>query len=293
MVDLKETMISPWLMDYHLHTAVTIDGRMTEDQACEKAISMGIDEIAFTNHVMLTQPDYRISPDAFVTHWENIEACQHKYPELSIRLGIEMDYYLDREAEIEQVLRSYESLIGRPFDIVLGSVHEVSGNFFSNKHLAAPFYANNDLVRLYEQYFELAERAALSGLFDVIAHPDLIKKYTYELTPRLPFDAYRAGAERFVEAAVLSGTGLEVNTKGLKLLVGEAYPSDELLKAYLCEAKQSGVRPIITLGSDAHKPEDVGYKIADVASHLAGMGIQQLAHFEDRSLAYRQLPEKL
>lgn len=270
------------LMDYHLHTAVTIDGKMGEIGACERALSMGIQEIAFTNHVMLTQPDYTMSPASLLDHWDQIQSCKLRYPQLTIRLGIEMDYYHNREKEIETTLESYERLIGRPFDLILGSVHEIKGGFFASQHVAPGFFKDRDIVSLYCDYFELATKAVNSRLFDIIAHPDLIKKYTNELTPPVPFDYYRFFVEPFIDALIDCGVGLEVNTKGLKLQVKEAYPSTELLELYLLRTKDLGSEPIITVGSDAHKVDDVGYGIFDTVKRLRKLGVNKLTSFENR-----------
>ena len=126
-------MIPPRLIDYHMHTAVTIDAKMNEQEACARAVALGIQEIAFTNHVMLKQPDYIMSPEAFTAHWEQIQGCQRQFPQLKIRLGIEMDYLSGRGKEIASFLQDYEKMIGRPFDIVLGSIHDMKGNFFSKE----------------------------------------------------------------------------------------------------------------------------------------------------------------
>lgn len=270
------------LMDYHLHTAVTIDGRMSEVDACERLNALGVHEVAFTNHIMLTQPDYTISPASFIDHWAKIKECQVRYPQLHIHLGIEMDYYPGREKEIEASIKFYEDLIGHPFDLVLGSIHEVDGTFFSNKHLAPGFFKDRDLVSLYRAYFDLATQAAQSGIFDVMAHPDLIKKYTHELTPPVDFDAYRMAVESFIEALVITGVGIEVNTKGLKLPVKEAYPSNEFIYLYLDKVRSRGIEPVITVGSDAHKVEDVGLQISETTEFLRQMGINHLTRFDQR-----------
>jgi len=273
---------SPGLIDYHLHTAVTIDGKMNEVEACERVVFLGIQEIAFTNHVMLNQPEYTVPQEAFVAHWEQIQECQKRYPQLVIRLGIEMDYYTGREQEIAALLRSYEELIGRPFDLILGAIHELHGVFFSNKHLAPKLYPDCDLVSLYQDYFTLAGEATRSHLFDVMAHPDLIKKYTNDLTPPMDFDQYCTAVELFVDALLECGVGLEVNTKGLEIKVKEAYPSDAFLALYLSKASASGVEPIITLGSDAHKVEDVGIHIVEGAAILRRLGVSKITRFEKR-----------
>jgi histidinol-phosphatase (PHP family) len=275
-------MVSQYLFDYHLHTSVTIDGRMSEMDACERAVSLGIQEIAFTNHIMLAQPDYTISPQAFVDHWKVIQDCQAHYPQLVIRLGLEMDYYLDREKEITATLSDYEDLIGRPFDLVLGSVHELNGSFFSSKHVAPAFFKGSDLLGLYHAYFQVVTRAAQSGLFDIMAHPDLIKKYTHELTPPIPFEVYRCSVEPFIDTMIDHGVGLEVNTKGLKLSVREIYPSLDFLKLYLAKAREHGVDPTITLGSDAHRAEEVGHQIPETTQMLGVLGLSYLTRFDQR-----------
>lgn len=270
------------LMDYHVHTAVTIDGRMTEVQACERAILMGMQEIAFTNHVMLTEPEYTISPQALHKHWRQVEACQSRYPQLAIRLGLEVDYYEGREEDIAGAIEQYEKQLGRPFDLVLGAVHHLKGVFFSSEDHAPELFNNHDIETLYRDYFALATMAAESRLFDVMAHPDLIKKFVGVLSPHVPFRQYRAEAESFVDAVLVSNTGLEMNTKGYKHKVGEAYPTDELLALYLAKARACGSEPIVTLGSDAHKVEDVGGHISEGAMTLQKLGLRTIMRYEKR-----------
>jgi histidinol-phosphatase (PHP family) len=271
------------LTDYHLHTAVTIDGRMTETEACDRALAMGISEIAFTNHFMLTQPEYTITPTALVDHWNKIKICREQFPMLAIRIGIEMDYYPGREIEIEANLNRYAQIVGGSFDLVLGSVHDVNGVFFSNKHLAPAFFTDHELLALYKDYFHLAAQAARSRLFDVIAHPDLIKKYTNQLTPFVPYEEYHIAAERFIDALVESEVGLEVNTKGLKLPLNEIYPSKQLLLAYLAKISQIGTEPIVSLGSDAHSVEGIGFRIKETVEDLRNLGLPALTQFDQRS----------
>jgi histidinol-phosphatase (PHP family) len=270
------------LIDYHLHTAGTIDCKMTESQVCEQALAMGIREIAFTNHIMLNQPDYIISQEAFTSHWEQIQVCQQRYPQMTIRLGIEMDYYQGRENDIAATLQRYQILIDRPFDLVLGSIHEMDGKFFSNQKCAPVFFQDHDLISLYREYFALSTEAVRSHLFDVIAHPDLIKKYTNDLTPPVPFVQYKSAVEPFIDELLVSGVGIEINTKGLTINVGEMYPSNEFLELYLSKASECGKEPILTLGSDAHNIDGVGRNVAEAARILLQMGVSSLASFDNR-----------
>lgn len=270
------------LIDYHMHSAVTIDGRMSEAQACERAILLGIREIAFTNHVMLIEPEYTISPAAFAEHWERVQVCQERYPELTIRLGLEMDYYEGREAEIAATIDQYEAVVGGQLDLVLGSMHHLYGVFFSNKSVAPMFFKNKNTGSLYHDYFILATKAVQSHLFDVMAHPDLIKKYEGELSPHLPFELYQDVVEPYLDALLASDIGLEVNTKGFKRKVGEAYPSADMMMLYLSKARELGKEPLITLGSDAHKVDDVGGCIMEGAEMLIKLGQDSVMSFTRR-----------
>jgi histidinol-phosphatase (PHP family) len=115
-----------------------------------------------------------------------------------------------------------------------------------------------------------------------MAHPDLIKKYTFELSPPIVFAEYRSSVEVYVDALLETGVGIEVNTKGLKLPVKEAYPSTELLQLYVERARQRGITPIVTMGSDAHTAEDVGGYLLEAASLLRGLGVNELSIFQGR-----------
>jgi histidinol-phosphatase (PHP family) len=255
---------------------------MTEDQACQQAIHMGMYEIAFTNHSMLTEPDYTISQEAFVNHWVQIQACQRNYPELTIRLGLEMDYYEGRENEVRDSIETYESSIGRPFDVILGAVHHLNDLFFSSKEYAIELFQKYEIAPLYHDYFALATKAVQSGLFDVMAHPDLIKKFMGELSPCVPFEQYSQAAEAYADALIACDVGIEVNTKRFKERGRECFPSEELLKLYISKAKAQGKEPVITLGSDAHKVSDVGKYVIDGAKILQKMGHNAIASFVKR-----------
>jgi histidinol-phosphatase (PHP family) len=213
------------LVDYHLHTAVTVDADMTEAEACQRAVALGLQEIAFTNHVMLAQPDYIVSPQELVDHWAQIQVCQQRYPELTIRLGLEMDYYEGREDDIASTIQRYEEIVGRRFDFIMGAIHHLNGVFFGPTRNAPLLFNDQKAESIYHDYFVLMTKAVRSGLFDIMAHPDLIKKYTGKFHPPVPFDRYRAPAETFVQSLLEAEVGIEVNASGLRRPVGEIYPS--------------------------------------------------------------------
>lgn len=270
------------LVDYHIHTAVTVDANATEEECCQQAIALGLREIAFTNHLMLTEPDYFISPEDLVDHWAQIQLCQERYPQLTIRVGLEIDYYEGREDDIAATIQRYEDLIGRRFDFILGAIHHLNGVFFGPSRNAPALFNNQEAQNIYHDYFGLMVKAVRSGFFDVMAHPDLIKKYTGRLHPPVPFDRYRAPAESFIKSLLEVEVGIEVNTSGLRRPVGEIYPSDQLLSLYLSEAEDRGIEPIITLGSDAHRLENVGARLSEGIMALQRVDHNTITLFERR-----------
>ncbi len=143
---------------------------------------------------------------------------------------------------------------------------------------------------IYHDFFVLMAMAAQSGLFDVMAHPDLVKKYAGKLHPPVPFDRYRAPVEGFIESLLESKVGIEVNPSGLKRSVAEIYPSDQFLSLYLSEAKARGVEPIVTLGSDAHRVEDVGARLSEGIMTLQRAGHNMVTLFDKRERFALNIP---
>ncbi len=255
---------------------------MNEEQVCQRAAALGLDEITFTNHVMLRFPDYLITPQQLSEHWAAIQVCQARYPELTVRLGLEVDYYQDRVEEVAATIGQYEDIVGRPFDYILGSVHYLHGVRFASSQNAPALFAGQSPASIFRDYFKLMSEAVRSGPFDVMAHPDLIKKYTGELHPPVPFADYRVAVEPFIASLLDTGVGLEINPKGLRHSVAEIYPSDALLALYAAEARKRGVEPVLTLGSDAHRVEYIGFGLAQGIQALRRAGLTALSLFEQR-----------
>jgi histidinol-phosphatase (PHP family) len=146
--------------------------------------------------------------------------------------------------------------------MVLGSVHFIDGWAFDDPDSVAE-WDNRDVDEAWEQYFALWCDAARCGLFDVMAHPDLVKKFGHRPASD-PAGLYREAAIAAADGGVL----IEVSTAGLRRPVGELYPGPDLLQAF-CQAHVGA-----TVGSDAHAPGEVGYAIAKAYSALASAGYE-------------------
>ncbi|MFP4037975.1 MAG: histidinol-phosphatase HisJ family protein [Desulfobacteraceae bacterium] len=229
--------------DYHLHTPLCKHASGTPALYFEAAVRMGVPEICFTDHCPYPDgydPAHRMTMDQFPTYRRDIEQLQGR-PGPEVLFGIEADYYPGCEDFLE------EWLPAQGFDLVIGSVHYIAGWGFDNpedRHL----WDSVDVYRTWEAYFELVGKLADTGLFDVVGHLDLLKKFNY----RPQEDKLTSMAAKALDRVAKTGMGLEINTSGLRKPVGEIYPSLSLLAL----AAERGIP--VCFGSDAHRPSEVG-----------------------------------
>ena len=252
------------IVDYHMHLrdsqeriAHTADA---VEPFIETAAEHGVDEIGFTEHVYYfrqTRPLWELpyqtercvyDLDAYVD--AVVEAKRRGLP---VKLGLEVDYVGERQAELAAILEPY------PWDYLLGSVHWIDGLAVDSSPNAG-VWAEWPVEEVWRRYFEALAELVASGHVDVLAHPDLPKIFG-----RRP--------DR-IEYPPLAGVALEVSTNGRYKPVGELYPDPEFLTA-------TGLP--ITLASDAHVPENVGRDF-NLALELArAAGYESVTVFEGRT----------
>lgn len=267
------------LPDYHIHTARCGHAAGRMEEYVEKALELGLQEIGFADHVPMywlseneRVPELAMPQCDLADYVAEVERLRAAYPGISIRLGIEVDYIPGCEDRARRILEQY------PFDYVLGSVHYVDEWGFDNPAYIDR-YKTIDLDELYRKYFALVQQAARSGLFDVMAHPDLVKKFGFRPGNDLLQELYEKTAQVFGEAGVCA----EVNTAGLRAPVGEIYPAVGLLKA----CRNHGVPA--TTGSDAHSPDQVGHQFDRALELLTRVGYTKVSFLKAR----KKFPQKL
>lgn len=255
------------LVDYHLHTKLCGHAIGEPDDYVREAIGMGLSEIGFADHMpLLGTRDERLTmaPEDLTRYVDIVLDLRESVDEIGIKLGIEMDYFPGRMEEIWEAASVFD------FDYVYGSVHYIDGwGFSDSRHLSS--YVGKDPDETYTRYFGLFREAVAQGGFDIMAHPDLVKKHG--ITTSLPLEQmYADAAEALAEADV----AVEVNTSGLRKAALDIYPTLPFLRA--CVAK--GVA--VTLGSDAHAPGQVGMDFDLALRLLARAGVTEIATFESR-----------
>jgi histidinol-phosphatase (PHP family) len=231
------------LPDYHIHTALCKHAVGETPAYAAAARARGIPEICFSDHGPNPHgydEAHRMEMHQFGDYLKSVSAARGgAIPQ--VLLGIETDYYPGCEGFLR------EWLPFQPFDLVLGSVHFI-GEWGFDSPSERGIWETVDVTRAWRDYFELIGRLAETGLYDVVGHLDLPKKYGYRPSDGDLAEMAKPALDRISRA----GMGIEINTGGLRKPVREIYPSAMLLSL----AKERGIS--ICFGSDAHSPGEVG-----------------------------------
>lgn len=255
------------LIDCHVHTACCGHASGSVDQVVGAAIFAGLNGIVLTEHLPLPvdlDPAREVSPceEDFTAYAHDVIAIADRVRGLDVVLGAEADWLPGREDESHAVRRLATQLGVR---VLLGSVHILDAWTFDDPNTVDQ-WDSRDVDAVWSRYFEVWCDAARRGGFDVMAHPDLVKKFGHR-----PSMDLRELYEEAARAAAEGGTMIEVSTAGLRRPVGELYPGPELLKAF----RQAGVAA--TVGSDAHSPSEVGMDIGRAFDALLTAGYERAA----------------
>ncbi len=260
--------------DTHVHTARCGHATGRDEEFVEAAIAAGLAAVALTDHLpFYWLPRDRhdlalaMAPEELPRYVDAVLALKERYRgRIEVLLGIEADYVEGFEEVLEAELARY------PFDVVLGSEHWLDGWCVDDASSVARYEQGQaEVDRIWTRYGQAVVAAARSGLFDVLTHLDLPKKFGFR--PSEPF----AGREDEVVAAVAaSGCAVELSSGGRRRPVREDYPGPDLLRRLVT----AGV-PLV-LSSDAHAPAEVGFAFPDLVAGAAAAGAREVLVFRRR-----------
>jgi histidinol-phosphatase (PHP family) len=276
------------LTDYHLHLrpdeADTPPERFftaeNVDRYLAAAAKVGISELGVSEHVYRFRQALELWRHPF---WEeqardDLDAYCEFVRGTSLKLGVECDFVPGAEDRTANLLEA------RDFDYVVGSVHFVGERAVDHEGWDV-WEGKGDPDEVWRRYFEALAECARSGLFDILAHPDLVK--VWGAARPLPERDLRVFYEPAVEAIAESGIAVEVSTAGLRKPAGEIYPATAF--AEMCvEAGAS-----FALTSDAHLPEQVGFAYDRAIEFLAGLGVREICVFERRERRLEPLSARI
>jgi len=249
--------------DYHIHSWFS-DGKAPPEEYIPSAVSAGISEIGFAEHLTLFRGMLEWSMDApdVEPYMRHIKALREKEKGIKIKTGLEIDYFPGKEGEI------LSCISGTDLDFAIGSVHYLGDNPVD---LAPGYYEGKDINHIFELYFGQVIEAAASGLFDIIAHCDLVRIYGYKPSSD-PEPLYRKLARSFKKYDV----AFEVNTNGRNRPIGDFYPDGRFLPIF----REEGVP--VCVNSDAHMPSRVGQYFDEAYDLVRKAGYTEMAVFDKR-----------
>ncbi|HOW68260.1 MAG TPA: histidinol-phosphatase HisJ family protein [Candidatus Paceibacterota bacterium] len=263
------------LPDYHLHTRLCRHAEGEPRDYADCAVRVGLREIGFSDHAPMPRDNYdnwRMNQNQLDEYVEWVRRAQRDYPQLTIRLGLELDYLPGLESWIAELAGRY------PWDYLIGSVHYVRAGWDVDNPEKRAQWDREEPREVWAAYFERLTQAAETRMFDIIGHADLPKKFGHFLKQG-DEEIYRP----FLRAARRSGVAIELNTGGLRKECAEIYPGKRFLALAWSE------RIPITFGSDAHLPTEVGLGFSEAHRLARACGYTQFCRWAGRAA----LPESL
>lgn len=266
------------LTDYHLHLRTdaldaSASAHFTESNVARyraTASERGIAELGVSEHVYRFEQALEVWRHPFWQQYahDDLDAyCTFVREQTDLRLGIEADFVPGAEDRMANLLEA------REFDYVIGSVHFIREGAVDMDEYGV-WKKGRSAEEVWRRYFQTIGESAASGLFDVVAHPDLVKYWGRERP--LPEGDLRRYYELAIDGIAQSGIAVEVSTAGLRKRAGEIYPAPAFLKMCL----EAGAP--IALSSDAHRPQDVGADYVQALDLLERLGVSELCVFDRR-----------
>jgi histidinol-phosphatase (PHP family) len=266
------------LTDYHLHLRPDdLDASAEQyftpanfERYRAAASERGIAELGVSEHVYRFEQALEVWQHPFWLPYarDDIDSyCAFVREQTDLRLGIEADFVPGAEDRLANLLQA------RDFDYVVGSVHFIREGAVDMDDYSV-WDSGRSVEEIWRRYFETIGEAARSGLFDILAHPDLVKVWG-EQRP-LPDGDLRRYYELAIDGIAESGIAVEVSTAGLRKRVQEIYPAPAFLQMCL----EAGAP--VALSSDAHRPEDIGADYERARELLGELGVGELSVFERR-----------
>ncbi len=258
------------MYDFHIHSDFSMDGKFLMEEMVIAAIDKNMKSICFTDHVDYEVGENKVDKDFRTSdYFRKVKQVKYKYmKEIEILAGVEIGMQPHLADKYNQLINN------NPFDFVIMSIHSIDGldihydNFTQNK---APIDAINT-------YYEYLYQCILNfENFDVIGHLDYIDRYFDDFAKIPEFKKYSSIIEIILKLIIEKGKGIEINTGGIKYGLDYFHPKIEILQMY----KDLGGE-IITIGSDAHNPDYIGYEYRAVEKLLKEIGFKYIYVFKER-----------
>ncbi len=265
--------------DYHMHTPLCRHAEGWPVEYAAAARKCGLDEIGISEHApsQNLNDDWRMTTGDIPEYLERVAAAMEDAARQGgpvVRLGMECDWWPSDRSWLEQLTES------APWDYLIGSVHYISDGWDVDNPKWVGRINETGIRETWELYWKACREAVASGLFDILGHADLVKKFGH----RPDGDLCRY-YDPVIEALLDTDTALEINTAGWRKVCDEQYPASLFLE----RAAVAGVPLVIS--SDAHAPSEVGSDFDRAIVLARNCGFQETCRFTRRQRTTVPLPK--
>jgi histidinol-phosphatase (PHP family) len=252
------------LFDSHMHTSLCKHASGEPEEYVQRAYDSGFKGVIFTCHSPMPEgfwPSVRMAESEFSTYVEIVQRAKEKFKgKMEVCLGLESEFFPGYEKWVQQMHTRAE------FDYVLGGLHWQGKEYLQK-------YETSTIEAFRRTYFNHLAQAAETGLYDCLAHPDLVKNYQPDC---YCFSVIKSTVALALDRIVKTGVAMELNTSGMHKSYREMNPGDEILQ-------MMAERNIpIVLGSDAHQPKRVGENYLLALKNLKDAGYKTINYFQKR-----------
>jgi len=272
----------PIFTDCHLHSHHSGDSEASMESMIERGIALGLNTMCFTEHNDFDYPDspdgepgsiFLLNADSYL--YELIQMKEKYAGKIKLLFGVELGLQPECVRANAVFAKNYD------FDFIIGSSHVVHG-----KDPYYPcFFEGRTEEEAYREYFaSILENVKKFQNFDVCGHLDYVVRYGPNRDENYGYDKYKDVIDPILTALMDKEKGLEINTAGLRHGMKDANPCRDVLKRY----RELGGE-LITVGSDAHKPEDVAMHFDQASQILKDCGFKYYCVYEKRVPSFIKL----
>lgn len=254
------------LPDYHTHTLYSCDAFDTMEVMCRRALALGMEEIAFTDHLDIHPADSCTGFYRPAEYLASLEACRKIFPMLTLRAGVEI-------GEPHRFAGAVAAALDLAmYDVRIGSLHWVGDELV----FADSYFEPRSKERAALDYLEEILCMVQHGGFEILGHLDVFRRYGVGYYGSLDIEPYEEIVREVLQACIDAGIAIEINTSGLQHFE-QPHPNLAVLRWY----REMGGE-MLTFGSDAHQAEALAAGFQQACQIAKVAGFTRLCRFEKR-----------
>lgn len=271
----------PITADFHLHSSFSGDSDAPMEEMVLKGIELGLNQMCFTEHndfdCPVTEYDpsgiFELNPDSYL--YDFLKYKEKYADKIKLLFGVELGLQPHVSKANAAFAKAHE------YDFIIASSHICNGKdpFYSDY-----FEGKTHKEACREYYESVLDNLKVFSNFDVYGHLDYIFRYGPDINGSFSYGDYQDLIDRILEKLISDGKGIEFNTKTLNSCTLDPNPCIPILKRY----KELGGE-ILTIGSDAHKSENIGANYDIAVSIMADCGFSYYTTFEKRTASFHKI----